>query len=421
MEPCEKFSRYEMFEPEVPVWCVTPNTDRVIHRFFHTSPFSPSGQRLALFRMPFEDRLPEPGDVGEIIVVDLASGEQRVIDQTRGWEPQTGANVQWGASDDEVLFNDVDTESWEPYGVNHNIQTGERTRLGACIYGVSRDGRKAVSSNPAALRRTQHGYGVIVPEAHVPRYPGLSDTEGFMITDTVTGEAELLISYRELIERTVPPDALAEYEKMEIYGFHVAWNLDSSRIMLSTRRFPLAHDGRFETLGDGVVKCDVFTMRPDGSDLHNALPSEVWDLGGHHTNWCEDGEHLSANLQVDGANMRFIRVNYDGTGFSTIRDETLGSGHPTCLRNGRDILTDTYSFESLACGDGTVPLRLINMETGEERRLLRIAAETGLESKYPALRVDLHPALDQAHRWVALNGYVGGTRRVYIADLSSVT
>src|SRR5690554_3587457 len=37
-------------------------TDRIMHRFFGTSPISPSGRYLALFRVPFEDHTPEPGD-----------------------------------------------------------------------------------------------------------------------------------------------------------------------------------------------------------------------------------------------------------------------------------------------------------------------------------------------------------------------
>ena len=49
------FPQYTDYDPLVPVWCVTPNRTGCFHRFFDTSPISPSGRYLAVFQMPFED------------------------------------------------------------------------------------------------------------------------------------------------------------------------------------------------------------------------------------------------------------------------------------------------------------------------------------------------------------------------------
>ena len=65
------FPRYTEFDPLVPVWCITPKMDRTYHRFFDTSPFSPSGRYMGLTRMPFEDRMPQPGDAAEVVLVDI--------------------------------------------------------------------------------------------------------------------------------------------------------------------------------------------------------------------------------------------------------------------------------------------------------------------------------------------------------------
>ncbi len=108
MTPHSSFPRYEKFSPLVPVWCVTPNRTGCIHRLFDTSPISPSGRYLAVFQMPFEARQPEPGESGWIIVVDLEGGTDKVVTETRGWEPQMGANLNG-----ELFFNDVDTASWQ--------------------------------------------------------------------------------------------------------------------------------------------------------------------------------------------------------------------------------------------------------------------------------------------------------------------
>jgi hypothetical protein len=471
----ESFPKYERFEPRVPVWCVSPNEGRVIHRFFDTSPFSPSGRYLALFRLPFEDRLPAPGDAGEVVLVDLHTGEERVVDETRGWEPQLGANVQWGKDDNELFFNDVDTDIWEPHGIKLNPQTGDRKVLDGCIYKVSPDGKKALSANVKCLRRTQSGYGVVVPDKHVPRNIGLRDDDGLFITDTETGKCRLLISIREVIERTVDRSALRTYRDMEVYGFHCKWNPQGTRLLFSLRRFPKNHPRRFDTMRDGVVEFDVFTMRDDGSELFNAVPASEWEKGGHHINWFPDGERLSMNLNFSAqdarkdrvtktppakywakktwparfwlkqtlrkvetlrrikrylttaeapggkktpSKLRFVKVNYDGTGLGLILDDIPGSGHPTVHANGHHILTDAYVSDSPAFGDGTTPIRLVDLDRHDERILIRMRTRTDEEASCGTLRVDPHPAWDFQQRWIAFNGFADGTRRVYIADLT---
>ena len=55
------FPKYTAFDPAVPVWCITPDIDGCVHRFFDASSVSPSGRYVALTRFRFEDRMPVPG------------------------------------------------------------------------------------------------------------------------------------------------------------------------------------------------------------------------------------------------------------------------------------------------------------------------------------------------------------------------
>jgi hypothetical protein len=102
------------------------SSGRIIHRFFDTSPVSPSGRYLALFRFPSETSSPKPGDAGEVIVVDMKTGKEKVVARSRGWEMQLGANVQWGSSDKELYFNDVDTSSWKAFAVQLDPISGKK-------------------------------------------------------------------------------------------------------------------------------------------------------------------------------------------------------------------------------------------------------------------------------------------------------
>lgn len=76
---------------------------------------SPSGRYVGLFRLPYESVSPKPGDAGQVVLVDLKTGKEKSVAHARGWEVQLGANVQWGKTDHELLFNDVDTLSWKAF------------------------------------------------------------------------------------------------------------------------------------------------------------------------------------------------------------------------------------------------------------------------------------------------------------------
>ena len=91
------------------MYCLTPGNTGYIHRYYDSSPFSPSGRYVAVTRLPFEDHQPQRGEVAEIAVIDLATGDTRTVAETRGWDVQLGAQLQWGADDRTLLFNDLES------------------------------------------------------------------------------------------------------------------------------------------------------------------------------------------------------------------------------------------------------------------------------------------------------------------------
>jgi hypothetical protein len=103
---------------------------KVIQRFFDTSPISPSGKYIALFRLPSEAQKPLPGQPGDVLLIDLKTGKEKIIARSCGWEMQLGASVKWGKSDDELYFNDVDTVSWKVFAILFNPFTGANRKMG---------------------------------------------------------------------------------------------------------------------------------------------------------------------------------------------------------------------------------------------------------------------------------------------------
>ncbi len=388
----------------VPV--VRVSSGRVIHRFFDTSPLSPSGRYLALFRFPQEVTSPKPGEVGEVILVDRKTGQERVVAQSRGWEMQLGANVQWGKTDEDLYFNDVDTTNWSAFAIRLNPLTGASRRMGGTVFMASMDGSKLATYNLISSRRAQVGYGVVVPDAKAPRNIGPVATDGIDITNTSTGAVKRIVTIRDIYEKTVPKIAIANPQDYEYYCFQVKWNPQGTRLLTTLQWTP-------RTGGDR--RRSVITMRPDGSDLRTAITPDQWAKGGHHINWTPDGEHLSMNLNVDGKpGLEIITVRYDGSEMKTIFSP--GSGHPSLNPLGLPFMvTDAYPGE-LGTTDGTVPIRLMNVQSTKEQSIVNIfLSKAGGE-----FRIDAHPAWDRSGRYVIFNGFLDGTRNVFMADLKDV-
>ena len=430
MQISRSFPNYENFSPRVPVWCVTPERPACIHRFFDTSPISPSGRYVALFQLPAEDSVPAPGDAGNIVLVDLATGEDRVVAETCGWETQVGANINWGGSDHELYFNDVDIKDWRPFAWKLDPLTGQRQPMEGTVYHASPDGRWLVSANLTTSRRTQPGYGVVVPDELVRRNIGPAEDDGFYLTDTTTGRGRLLASISQLLAEADPAVGVEAPAEREIYGFHSKFSPQGDWLMLSLRWYPVPYPVPDEPVFDPYaanlpVRFAWVTMPLSGRPKHCAIGPDEWDKGGHHATWFPDGKRISMNLNIDMGDvqrvedvMRFVQVNADGSGLRKMRDDVIGGGHPTVHPDGRHILTDTYTWDEEAFGDGTIPLRWIDLESGEEEVLVRINTQQPYGDS--DLRVDPHPAWDRTWRYVTFNGFVDGTRRVFIADMAEI-
>ena len=410
------FPKYTGYDPLVPIWNVTPDIDRCIHRFHLSSPFSPSGRYLGLTRLSREDRPPEPGEPADIVLVDLVTGEQKIIAETIGWDTQLGAQVQWGTTDQELFFNDVDSSTWMPFGVKMDPLTGDRKNLGDTVYSISPDGKWAASACLRRIGATQAGYGVIVPPEHVPVNKGAVDDDGVYVTNTVTGESRMIASYQRIVEEAVPRIDVSRYGPGDFYGFHVKWNAASERIMVVVRYMPY---------NDKARKPMLVTMTRNGDDIRLAIPAYYWaDKGGNHPNWHPDGQHVMMNLVINEPDRRFVQARYDGADLKHMTDVPAGRGHVSLHPGERFLLTDAYANEDMGFGDGTAPLWLIDREKHQQETLVRMDAlsrffadpgETG------TMRIDLHPAWDRrTHTHVAINGAENGTRRVYVADLSAL-
>jgi hypothetical protein len=389
---------------DVAVYVVPSN--RTLHRFFDTSPISPTGRYLALFRLPYENHSPRPGDAGEVVLFDLRSGKEQVIASSTGWEFQVGANVQWGASDRGLYFNSVDPRTWKGFAVEMNPLSGIQRKLDGPVFMASAAGRWIASHNLVKSRRVMPGYGVVVPDRLVTKNVGPVPDDGIYVTNTKTGRSRMLVSLKTIYEKAAPSIRIEEPMQYEYHCFQVKWNRQGTRLLIAVSRTPLT---------GGRRKLTAITMKADGSDIRTAVTADQWSRGGHHIHWHPDGERISMNLNIDDdPTLEIVTLRFDGCDLRKVFEP--GSGHPSFHPGGRYLITDAHPSESVAFGDGTVPIRLIDTKTKTCINIARIY----VSATKGEFRVDPHPAWGPSGRYVVFNGFVNNTRQVYIADLAKL-
>jgi len=387
---------------------------RTTHRFFDSSALSPSGRYVCATRTAREGPADvTPGDVAEVVVYDLQKKRKDRFAlvyrrPTAAWDAQLGAQVQWGASDAEIYFNDVvgTKNDGAPVvrGVRSYWQSGREVSLPTPIYHVTRDGSLAAAPRDlAALRLTQDGYGVVVTPTQLRNLPQKDGVHVLNLKTNATSFLELktLVAKAELDER---PRAVAggitrTGAECHRHVFHVKWNAQGARLLVVVR-----------ARGRGCPRGDTnhaLTVNPDGSEVRVVA---TWLRDGNHPNWLEDGR-LSMNYE--GKVCAFDDA--EGAPCQTLSERA--SGHPVGVI-GREslVVTDTYGKEHAAFGleAGEAALRVLSGAKEAWLGVFPIAAYGTMPTD--VWRCDMHPAFDLKGKRLAINVWTHGARRVAVTD-----
>ncbi|MEZ8914107.1 hypothetical protein AB6D87_11720 [Vibrio lentus] len=409
---------------------VVDNNRPFIHRFYDTSPISPSGKYIALFELPYEDRTPSPGDTGFVVVIELTTRNIIYRSETAAWDTQLGAQVQWGRKDDELYFNRLNGTSI--YGVVVNLFKNKEESLPQPIYMISPNGKYAVSTCLKRISNVQKGYGVVLNKSDTPTNLGASNLDGVIITDLISKEWRMVLSYQDIYEKLIEKFHDLDMDKGGFYGFHTKWNPKFDRIMLVLRWLPV---------NSSKTKNYLITFNSDGGDIKMLVDADRW-VGGHHPNWCPDGENIIMNLMFPNPKFNFGKAellfekffrklklrfhsnhkhlklsiinDFDGT-ISTFNNNVFGSGHPV-MCDGY-VITDAYPNERVALRNGDVPLRLIGPSSCEVIAFLHTKPKYSNKVEW---RIDPHPSIDRTGTKLVFNARSGDFRGVYIMDIENV-
>lgn len=374
---------------------VSPRDTQHFFGYYDLPAFSPKGDYHLCHRVPFRDRLPEPGDVAELGRFQLSTGVFEPFASTKTWNFQQGAMLQWyGGSENTVFYNTLN-ESGNYVGCIHHIESGEKQIVDRPQANIDRAGKWGVSINFSRMFDFRPGYGYCQEPDSFASINQPKD-DGIFITNLHAGTSELLCSYDELWE-VLKSSYQDDNPKLLIN--HITYNPSGTRLVMIVRHFPLP--------GEQFQESSVLTMNRDGTDLKVHLKG----CQASHYYWVNDETLLFWSDGPEGRQLYWID---DHTGrFEVIdRDFFRADGHCSVSPDGRWILYDSYPQK-----DGKQKLILYRIETKQGLILDRLAA---LPVSVTDIRCDLHPRWHLDSKTISIDSCYEGFRGLYTVDLSEV-
>lgn len=383
------------FHSNIPIFQASESSRPYIHRFFDSSPFSPSGRFFSMIKYLIKEKgIPNPmKSHADIVVVDLHEGNRWTVASTNAWDTQVGAHIQWGRSDSELIFNDIERidgkneSGYLLFGVVLDIFTNQSKRLPCPVYHVNRNGI-SVTPNLAKIKYTQVGYGV-----HIPNVPPYDEDDGIYVMNITSGRCRKLLLLNTILAQTRDYLLSNDQKRMDshhfeaynrsnmlgAYGFHTKWSFDGKFIMVVLRTIHGYNSKYFR-------RQHLFVVEPKGKrpPLHVISWSSMYKRSKK-----ENSDSVSFNMSslysqlVHPKSVSTYRISQDRSASSSLWGKSffeVDGNHPNWIPNSHRISMnlDLSIFENVQ--SPRCPWSLVEFDVNE---LIRNQGKSLKESIYP--------------------------------------
>ncbi len=301
---------------------ITPKDEfQYFFGYYDLQPYSEDGLTHLAHRVKFKDRLPNKTDVAEVGFIDLKTLSFNKIAETRAWNFQQGALLQWAESGKTVIYNDYDGKKYvaRVSDINGNlIKTYDRP-----FAAISADRKSGLSINFARVYDFRKGYGYCnITDPYSGSLAPRKD--GLFLTDLSSGKTELVYSYAFFKK------AFSEqpFTDMKLVINHVTFSPSGKKFIMLFRNFPeegkkwgtvLAvgdFNGNVKKLTNFEVNSHYSFLDDDNIMIYSGLP----EWGVYFIN-LTTGERRRLNEPILDADD--IHVNY-----SPDKTRFIGDGYP---------------------------------------------------------------------------------------------
>ena len=389
----------------VPVRRISPAGEHCFFGYYDVPAATSVGRHLG-HRVGFRDRFPTPADratLGWTDVSNEGSPESQPVPfqafaQTRAWNFQQGAMLQWLSSPPDTCIYNV-FEAGRFGSCVHNVRTGEQRRLPMPVASVARDCRSALCINMARVYDFRPGYGYEeVPDPFAGR--AAPEEDGVFLMDVSTGDNRLILSLAQAVDFLEHAGEKVGGRKVVVN--HITWNPGATRFMFLLRTFP-APGEHWRTF--------LLTVSRNGDDIRN---HPVWDYASHY-HWRDDENLLAYLRSAPAGRGELTLLNIaDGSRALVDPDYFRADGHCSYSPDKRWILYDSYPDTSTA--DCLRSLQVYSLDRRKGYMLGRFRSERDSDATLD-LRCDLHPRWMPDGLSISIDSIHEGFRAMYWVDL----
>jgi hypothetical protein len=371
--------------------------------FYQCLQFDRTGRYALAMKVDFDYRPIRPTDRAEVGFIDLQDRyEWRRIGETRAWNWQQGARLQWRPASDEIVWNDRSDDGIAFVCRLYHFRTGKRRTLPRPIYDLSPDGRSALTHDFEGEHQGTHYASV---EDKKERRPPPDET-GVWKMNLDTGDAELIMPLDKMAAIVFHGGLPAVNH---FYIFREGWNPSGKRFITF--------------LKDPINKLfEAYSIGADGADVRY-----LYHNPSHHA-WLDDeyifdfGYHKPPG--GGPARRGYFLFEDDGAGMSKellwpvdVDDGYGGDGHGSFVpgSGGDWIISDTYAIH------GFQHVFLFHRPSRQFVPLAKLKCERRMDIGDGEYRIDTHPRLSRNGRIVCIDAsHEGLGRQMYVIDIGDI-
>ena len=413
------------------------NTKSPKHHFFgyyDKSPLDANGRLLLCHSVDFDLRMPGPKDTAEIGYWHILTGKYQKIAESRSFNFQQGAMLQWMPPDfsNKVIYNDFIDGDYRAVIVY--IESGKKTILSNSIYALSPCGKYALT--PVFKRlffpRSGYSYSNIKDDTWNENIP---QNDGIVLLDIEKNTHRRIITTKQMFETN-------HHETMNQgnnYLEHIMFNPDGSRFAFLHRWL----------LDDGAFRTRLYTADLDGKNLHCFPDSGFYSHGCWRSNsqllfWSRRPGIVSRfrnsrgslklllkpllkiNRMLPGKkNINRLRSAVSAMSFNILDDKTSTiqpidykklpeDGHCSFRPNDDSwLLSDTYP-------DNNGLQRILLYKLQHKYVITLAKLNSPLSHLCEKYRCDLHPRWSHCGNKICVDSLQDQTRQMYIYDVTDI-
>lgn len=351
--------------------------------YYDKSPWDDSLKKILALRVKTSTKSADSTDIGEIVIINIQTGELKVVAKTCSWNVQQGCMLQWFGAD-SILYNDFRNGAF--CSVVLDIKNGSERVFKMPVYTVSNDRKTALSLDFSRLHRLRPGYGYANIHESTEKEKCPNEPCVWKI-DLETGEIKPLLTYLDFCNFEHREDMEDAEHKVN----HIMINPECTRFMVLHRWFK--NNNKYTRL----LTCNL-----DGTDMYNLSDDDFVS----HCCWKNNDEILA-----------YLNKKTQGKGYYLMKDKTqlygrmwdalCMDGHPTYSYNGELTVTDTYP-------DRKRIQSVYIMEADNVKCIAKLFSPF----KYGGdVRCDLHPRFRKDGKQVCIDAAFEGKRAVYAINI----